>query len=63
MNAISTANDTDWRRSTCKNLRYLQSILNELLAEPLRRFLESHEASLTESFLREDVQWGLHGRD
>ena len=37
--------------------------LNELLAEALRRFLESHEGSLTESFVREDVQWGLHGRD
>ena len=36
---------------------------NELLAESLRRFLESHEASLTESFAKEDVEWGLHGRD
>jgi hypothetical protein len=30
---------------------------NELLAEALRRFLESHEASLTESFIKEDVEW------
>jgi hypothetical protein len=37
--------------------------LNELLAEALRRFLESHEGSLTESFVRDDVEWGLHGRD
>ena len=37
--------------------------LNELLAEALRRLLESHEGSLTESFVREDVEWGLHGRD
>ncbi len=36
---------------------------NELLTEALRRFLESHEASLTESFVKEDVEWGLHGRD
>ncbi|MCO5763038.1 MAG: CopG family transcriptional regulator [Chromatiaceae bacterium] len=36
---------------------------NELLAESLRRFLESHEASLTESFVKEDVEWGLRGRD
>ncbi len=34
---------------------------NELLMEALRRFLESHEASLTESFVKEDVNWGLHG--
>ncbi len=37
--------------------------LNELLVEALRRFLESHEGSLAESFVREDVEWGLHGRD
>ncbi|MBK5967910.1 MULTISPECIES: CopG family transcriptional regulator [Thiorhodovibrio] len=36
---------------------------NDLLAEALRRFLESHEASLTESSIRKDVAWGLHGRD
>ncbi len=36
---------------------------NELLAEALRRYLESHEGSLTESFVMEDVEWGLHGRD
>ncbi len=36
---------------------------NELLTEALRRFLESHEASLTESLVKEDVEWGLHGRD
>jgi hypothetical protein len=36
---------------------------NDLLAEALRRFLESHEASLTESFIKEDVEWGLRGRD
>ena len=36
---------------------------NDLLAEALRRFLESHEASLTESFIKDDVEWGLRGRD
>jgi hypothetical protein len=39
------------------------SDLNELVAEALRRYLESHSASLTESQIREDVAWGLHGRD
>jgi hypothetical protein len=37
--------------------------LNELLAEALRRFLASHESSLTELFIREDVEWGLRRRD
>ena len=36
---------------------------NELLAEALRRFLESHSALLTESIVKADVQWGLHGTD
>jgi hypothetical protein len=37
--------------------------MNELLADALRRYLESHSAELTEAFLREDVEWGLHGRE
>jgi hypothetical protein len=36
---------------------------NELLAEALRRYLESHSTRLTESFIREDVAWGLRGRE
>ena len=36
--------------------------LDELLADALRRYLESHSLRLTESFVREDVNWGLHGR-
>ena len=39
------------------------SDLDELLAEALRRFLESHASELTEAFMKEDVQWGLHGDD
>ena len=37
------------------------SDLNELLADALRRFLESHSARVTESMVMSDVQWGLHG--
>ena len=37
--------------------------LDELLAEALRRFLESHTSELTSSLMKEDVQWGLHGDD
>ncbi|MBI4527522.1 MAG: CopG family transcriptional regulator [Deltaproteobacteria bacterium] len=36
---------------------------NELLAEALRRYLESHSRRLAESFIREDVAWGLRGRE
>jgi hypothetical protein len=36
---------------------------NELLADALRRFLESHSSRVTETFVMEDVQWGLPGND
>jgi hypothetical protein len=39
------------------------SDLNGLLAEALRRYLESHSSRLAESFLREDVAWRLRGRE
>ncbi|MDP2432668.1 MAG: CopG family transcriptional regulator [Pseudomonadota bacterium] len=37
--------------------------MNTLLTEALRRYLESHPEALAEAFVREDVQWGLHGGD
>ena len=39
------------------------SDFNELLAEALRRYLESHSTRLAESFIREDMAWGLRGRE
>ena len=35
---------------------------DELLAE-LRRYVESHFFRLAELFIREDMNWGLRGRD
>ena len=37
--------------------------LDELLAEALRRFLESHAPELMAAFMKEDVRWGLRGND
>lgn len=37
--------------------------LDEVMLAALRRFAESHRDELMEKFLREDVQWGLHGDD
>jgi Arc/MetJ-type ribon-helix-helix transcriptional regulator len=37
--------------------------LDELVAESLRRYLESHQEALTEGFVRDDVAWGLKGGD
>lgn len=36
---------------------------SELVAEALGRFLESHSVRVRESFVMEDVKWGLHGKD
>ena len=36
--------------------------LDEVILDALRRFVESHPAALAEAFLREDVEWGLHGQ-
>jgi len=37
--------------------------LDELLSDALRRYLESHSEALSEAFILEDVEWGLHGTD
>ena len=37
--------------------------LDDLVLDALRRFVDSHPAELMEVFVREDVEWGLHGRD
>jgi hypothetical protein len=35
--------------------------MDELIAELMRRYLESHREAMTEHFIREDANWGLHG--
>lgn len=37
--------------------------VDDVVLDALRRFLESHREELMEGLLREDVAWGLHGRD
>lgn len=34
-----------------------------VITEALRRFLETHKSELMEKFLREDIEWGLRGKD
>ncbi len=33
----------------------------ELVCDALRRFLESHRPELGDAWVKEDVEWGLHG--
>ncbi len=37
--------------------------LDEVILDALRRFVESHQAELMEEFIRQDVEWGLHGNE
>jgi Arc/MetJ-type ribon-helix-helix transcriptional regulator len=37
--------------------------MDELIAESVRRYLESHFDMMNEQFIREDIDWGLHGQD
>jgi len=36
---------------------------DKVLEEALRRFLQAHRPELMEQFIREDVEWGLRGRN
>ncbi len=35
----------------------------DLLADALRRYLESHSVTLADKFIREDIQWRLNGKE
>jgi Arc/MetJ-type ribon-helix-helix transcriptional regulator len=35
--------------------------LDDVMLDALRRFVESHRTELMEEFIREDIEWGLHG--
>lgn len=35
----------------------------DVIEEALRRFLHTHKPELMEQFIREDFEWGLHGKD
>jgi Arc/MetJ-type ribon-helix-helix transcriptional regulator len=35
--------------------------IDDVLLDALRRYLESHRADLMETFIRQDVEWGLTG--
>ena len=37
--------------------------IDDLIAESIRRYLESHQEIMSERFIREDIEWGLRGRD
>lgn len=36
---------------------------NEIVFEAIHRFIDSHSGSLMEKYIRDDVEWGLHGSE
>ena len=37
--------------------------IDDLIADALRRYLDSHQPDLMELYIRQDVEWGLHGEE
>ena len=35
----------------------------DVYSEAIRRFLDTHRPELMEKFIRDDVEWGLHGKE
>ena len=35
----------------------------DVYSTAIRRFLDTHRPALMEKFIRDDVEWGLHGND
>lgn len=49
---IQSLVETGWFRS-----------VDDVVLDALRRFLDSHQEEIMEGLLKEDVEWGLRGRD
>jgi hypothetical protein len=55
---------TPWRQQARRMVeRGWAADVDSIIAESLRRYLESHQERLSEQFIREDVEWGLKGSD
>ena len=52
-----------WQQAQIMVQQGWASNLQEIINESLRRYLDSHQDVLTENFILEDVEWGLHGND
>ena len=52
-----------WQQANTLVAQGWATSMQELVTESLRRYLESHQDTLSEQFILEDVAWGLHGQD
>jgi hypothetical protein len=37
--------------------------IESVVEEAIRRYIESHPVDITDKFIKEDIEWGLHGTD
>lgn len=55
--------DQLWQQAQTLVKQGWASNMDAVISESLRRYLESHQDVLAESFIKEDVEWGLNGND
>jgi hypothetical protein len=55
--------DRLWQQAQAMVEQGWVSDMESLIAESLRRYIDSHQEIITEQFIRSDVDWGLRGRD
>lgn len=55
--------DQLWQQAQYMVERGWVANMDELITESVRRYLESHLEEMNERFIREDIDWGLHGQD
>lgn len=55
--------DRLWQQAQAMVEQGWASDMESLIAESLRRYIDSHQEIITEQFIKSDVDWGLRGRD
>lgn len=55
--------DRLWQQAQAMVEQGWVSDMESLIAESLRRYIDSHQEIITEQFIKSDVDWGLRGRE
>lgn len=55
--------DQLWQQAQNMVKQGLINNMDSLIVESMRRYIESHQQTTNEDFIREDIEWGLRGKD
>ena len=55
--------DQLWQQAQSMIEQGWMSNMDVLVAEAMRRYIESHQQQTSEQLIKEDIDWGLHGID